>query len=194
MKIGLSLILVMALPLIGCARKHEVVLDPNDIPLPLPTPKETVAKPQKIQVAKGEVRELLLALQRVHFGFDASTLSIPARDALDEASQKLKTHPEISLFVDGHTDTRGTTEYNLSLGERRAQTVVDYLYALGVEKERLRHVSFGEEMTLEQGGSELAHAMNRRVDFRVMKGDIQFVLEEGTLLSDKGEPLMARAD
>jgi peptidoglycan-associated lipoprotein len=140
------------------------------------------------------MRELLLALQRVHFSFDAASLTTQARDALDEASIKLKAHPEVSLFVDGHTDNRGTTEYNLSLGEKRAQAVVRYLEDLGVETQRLRHISFGEEVLLNYSNDVLAHAQNRRVDFRVMKGDIQFVLEEGVLLDDKGRPLIARID
>jgi peptidoglycan-associated lipoprotein len=189
------LIACTAMLLIGCAKKNEVVLNPNDIPLPL-EPQKEVANDDllKVQIAKGEIRELLLALQRIHFSFNTSTLSVPARDALDDASEKLKAHPEVTLFVDGHTDNRGTTEYNLSLGERRAQTVVKYLTTMGVASERLKHVSFGEEKLLKQGHDEIAHAQNRRVDFRLMKGDIEFVLEEGALINDKGEMLMAQAD
>ena len=194
MKHALLFILIMALSVIGCAKKNEQVLNAGDITVVSPQPKEVVSPPSKVKVATGEMRDLLLALERVHFQFDASALSMPARNALVEAGMKLLKFPEVALYVDGHTDTRGTTEYNLSLGERRAMTVVDYLSRLGIEKERLQHVSFGEEKTLKQGGGELTHAMNRRVDFRVMEGDVQFVLEEGTLIGDKGNNLIARAD
>ena len=194
MKRGVCLVVCAALSLTACAKKTEIVLNPNDIPLPLEVASEPAPIPRKVEVATGEMRALLLELQRIHFAFDASSLSIPARDALDNASAKLNAHPEVTLFVDGHTDNRGTTEYNLSLGERRARTVVKYLTHLGVAQDRLRHVSFGEEHLLRTGGGELAHAQNRRVDFRLMKGDIELVLEEGILLSDSGKPIIARAD
>ncbi len=172
--------------LIGCAKKEQAVANADDIPLPSPAQKEVAPKPHNVQVAEGEMRELLLTLHRVHFSFNASTLAPPARDALEEASEKLSKLPDVALFVDGHTDERGTTEYNLSLGDRRAQTVVNFLTNLGIEKERLTHVSFGEEKPMSPGKAEMAHAKNRRVDFRLMKGDIQFVLEESPLIDDKG--------
>ena len=181
------LLIGIAIGMMGCAKNTPEVINLNDIPLPLPQPEQTKQEQPKVQVATGEMKEILLTLKRVHFSFDASTLEVPARDALDEASAKLAKLPEVSLYVDGHTDERGTTEYNLSLGERRAQTVVSYLRTLGVDVTRLNHVSFGEEMPLSHGNTEIDHAENRRVDFRLIKGDIEFVLEDSPLLNDKGE-------
>ncbi|MBN2528491.1 MAG: OmpA family protein [Deltaproteobacteria bacterium] len=143
-------------------------------------------KPQ-VKAAEGEMKELLLVLQRVHFPMDTSTLTEPARLALMEASEKLKAMPEISLAVEGHTDARGTNEYNMSLAERRAQTVVKYLSSLGVEKERLDIAAYGEEKLLASGGGEVVNAQNRRVDFRLKQGNIEFVLQEGPLVDDHGK-------
>lgn len=187
------LLIGLTIGIVGCAKKNQEVIDINDIPLPLPQPEPKKQEQSKIQVATGEMKEILLTLKRVHFSFDTSTLETPARDALDEASAKLTKLPEVSLYVDGHTDERGTTEYNLSLGEQRAQTVVSYLTDLGVETARLNHVSFGEEMPLSHGTGEVDHAQNRRVDFRLFKGDIEFVLEDSPLLNDKGN-IIAHAD
>jgi peptidoglycan-associated lipoprotein len=150
---------------------------------------DNAPKPEDTQVATGDLKDLLLALRRVHFSFDAAILTDSGKKALDEAAEKLQALPKVELYVDGHTDDRGTTEYNMSLGERRAQTVVSYLKNLGIEPERLNIVSFGEESPLASGSSEVAQAKNRRVDFRIMRGDIEFVLEEGELVDDEGKPL-----
>ena len=143
------------------------------------------------------MEELLLSLKRVHFPFDSSTLSPSGREALKDVANKLKAHPEVDLYVDGHTDKRGTTEYNLSLGDRRAQAVVDYLERLGVAGSRLRRVSFGEEDPLVTGAGQIVYAKNRRVGFRLMHGDVELILKQGTLLDDSGNPIhkpLARMD
>jgi len=143
----------------------------------------------KTQVATGDMREILLSLSRVHFGLDSSTLVKQARDALDEASAKLKDYPNVQLLVEGHTDERGTTEHNIALGERRANSVVRYMTEHGVSDKQLSVVSHGEEKPLAMGADERALAENRRVEFHLLKGDIKFVLEEGTLVDDTGAPL-----
>jgi peptidoglycan-associated lipoprotein len=145
----------------------------------------------RTEEATGAMRDLILALRRVHFAFDVSSLTDDARDALTEAASSLNM-PELSdvqLWVDGNTDERGTTEYNMSLGERRGQTVVKYLVSLGVDEKRLHVVSYGEENPLVSGSSEHAHAKNRRVDFRLKRGDVEFVLNEGQPVDDQGNPL-----
>lgn len=150
---------------------------------------DMVPKGKRKEVAVGQMRDLLLALKRVHFAFDSSTLAASSKSALDNAAEKLRSMNDVELYVDGHTDDRGTTEYNMSLGERRAKTVVEYLGRLGVQKNRLNIVSFGEENTLSSGSGDRDHAMNRRVEYRIMKGDVEFVLEDGELLGDDGSPL-----
>ena len=143
------------------------------------------------QVAQGEMKELLLALRRVHFPFDSTTLGNNAKSALDDAAEKLRSITNVDLYVDGHTDERGTTEYNMSLSERRAHSVVGYLKNSGVDPNRLSVVSFGEDKPMAEGGGRQQHAMNRRVEFRLMRGDVQFVLEDGDLVDDDGSALGA---
>jgi len=141
------------------------------------------------EFATGDMRDLLLTLKRVHFSMDGATLTEESKVALSEAAVKLQANSSVSLHVDGHTDNRGTDEYNMSLGDRRARVVVKYLTESGVEESRLNVVSFGEENPIDDSNSDLALAKNRRVDFRLMKGDIQLVLEEGDLVDDAGNPI-----
>lgn len=144
---------------------------------------------EKTVVAEGDMRDILLSLRRVHFPFDSTTLNEPSQKALSEAAEKLRTHSEVELKVEGHADSRGTSEYNVALGERRADAVVEYLATSGVERGRLEAVSYGEEQPLADEGDRKARALNRRVDFRLTKGDVRFVLEKGVPLSDGGDPM-----
>ena len=178
---------LLMLTVSACKKNQPAAATAEEAAAPTPPPASPEVK--QTQVAEGEIKELMLALKRVHFPFDASTLTTDAKAALDEAAEKLRSMTDIELYVDGHTDDRGTTEYNMSLGERRAETVVNYLNNSGIEKNRLTVVSFGEEKPLASGSSAVAKAENRRVDFRLMKGDIQFVLEDSTLVGDDGKPL-----
>ncbi len=130
------------------------------------------------KVAEGDERATLLALQRVHFGVDKFDLTDESRTALTEASAGLKKLPKVHLHVDGHADSTGSTEYNLQLGEKRAKAVKDFLVRAGIEGERLHIISFGEEEPLKDDGTAEALAANRRVDFRLMRGDVEIVLEE----------------
>jgi peptidoglycan-associated lipoprotein len=189
-----NLVIFMALAMVmgmGCRKNKGEVTVPVSDGGSLATGSKSGA-PAKTEVATGEMRDLLLALQRVHFSLDSESLVEEAKTALDEAAKKLISHPEVALYVDGHTDERGTTEHNMALGERRADTVIDYLVRLGVPKERLSGMSHGEEQPMATGTGDVVLAQNRRVEFRLMKGDIQLVLEEGTLVSDQGKVLSAK--
>ena len=181
-------ILGLLMVTVSACKKNQPAPVTAEEAAPQPAPQAS-PEVKQTQVAEGEIKELMLALKRVHFPFDASSLTNEAKAALDEAAEKLRNLTEIELYVDGHTDDRGTTEYNMSLGERRAETVVNYLNNSGVEKNRLTVVSFGEEQPLASGSNAVANAENRRVDFRLMKGDIQFVLEDSSLVGDDGKPL-----
>lgn len=127
--------------------------------------------------ADSELRDVILALRRVHFGFDSVELNEVSRSALEEAASKLKPKDAVHLWVEGHADERGETEYNVGLAEKRAKVVQDYLARLGVAPDRLHVLSFGEEKPLVDRKTDEAYAANRRVDFKLMKGDIQIVLE-----------------
>lgn len=136
------------------------------------------------EVAEGDLRDAMLALQRVHFGFDSAELTPASREALTEAAQKLANHANVHLYVEGHADAAGETEYNMTLGEKRAKAVSAYLEKLGVVAERLHIVSYGEEVPLKQGATKDAMAANRRVDFKLMRGEIELVLEDSAPIVD----------
>ena len=101
----------------------------------------------------------------IFFDFDKSNLSDAARTKLEGYADILLTNPNLKVLIEGHCDTRGTEEYNMALGERRAQSVKRYLLGLGVAEVRLRTISYGEIQPMDPGENEGAWAKNRRVAF-----------------------------
>ena len=114
-------------------------------------------------VAPGSVEDFLKNVgDRVFFDFDKSTLSAEAKASLDKQAVWLKTYPQWAITVEGHADERGTREYNLALGERRANAVKKYLASAGIADSRLKTISYGKERPAVQGSNEAAYAQNRR--------------------------------
>ena len=103
--------------------------------------------------------------QDILFEFDSAVLSATAQQILREKAQWLQANPEVAVIIEGHCDDRGTNEYNLALGEKRARNTQDFLVTLGIESSRLSMVSYGEERPLVSGTSEEARAKNRRAHF-----------------------------
>jgi peptidoglycan-associated lipoprotein len=101
-------------------------------------------------------------IQDAFFAFDASTLDADAREALRQSSTWLRRNPAYRIRIEGHCDERGTEQYNLALGDRRAATAAAYLVTLGVERAQIETVSYGEERPFEEGADETAWAQNRR--------------------------------
>lgn len=99
---------------------------------------------------------------RVYFGYDQFDLSAKARATLEKQAALLRKYPATNVVIEGHCDERGTREYNLALGDRRANSAKDYLVALGISPGRIRTVSFGEERPAMVGSTEAAFAENRR--------------------------------
>ncbi len=99
---------------------------------------------------------------RVFFGFDKSDLTAESRATLDRQAAWLKQYPSVNVTVEGHCDERGTREYNLALGERRASSAKNYLVAAGVEADRIKTVSYGKERPAVLGSNEASWAQNRR--------------------------------
>ena len=108
--------------------------------------------------------ERIRFLKPVYFGYDDATLSPEARKLLDDAFQCLRRVQFRRVVVAGHTDERGTTEYNLALGERRAEAVRRYLAQLGAEPGKLKAISYGKERPANPGHDEAAWAKNRRAE------------------------------
>jgi peptidoglycan-associated lipoprotein len=110
----------------------------------------------------------LSVMDTVYFEFDQATLSDVAKDTLVRNSEWLRSNPDARVQLEGNADERGTPEYNLALGERRAAAVKSYLSSLGIDGSRLVTISYGEERPADAGHSDDAWAKNRRVDFKAM--------------------------
>jgi peptidoglycan-associated lipoprotein len=105
--------------------------------------------------------------KNVYFGFDDSTLTRKARQILAEKADFLRSHPDVEVVIEGHCDERGTKEYNMALGQRRAQSIKNFLVNAGIDPDRLETVSYGEERPADPRSNEAAWAKNRRGHFRI---------------------------
>lgn len=115
--------------------------------------------------AEGSDSGKIDGLVTIHFAYDKATLSTEAKKDLAGNASWIKSNPKATIQIEGHCDNRGTIEYNLALGERRAQAVKTYLVGLGVATDRLSVISYGEEKPVAQGESEEANTKNRRANF-----------------------------
>jgi peptidoglycan-associated lipoprotein len=106
-----------------------------------------------------------LTVEAIYFGFDEYTLTSDAQSKLTAMAEGMKAAKTATVQIEGHCDERGTVEYNLALGERRAQSVKTFLTQLGVDAGRLSTISYGEEKPVAQGHAEDAWAKNRRAEF-----------------------------
>lgn len=107
----------------------------------------------------------IAGLQTVNFDYDSATLSTETRKILADNAEWIRTNSAVTVQIEGHCDARGSVEYNLALGERRAKAVKSYLVSLGVDSKRMTIISYGEEKPLMTGDSESDYARNRRANF-----------------------------
>ena len=129
---------------------------PAPAPEPLPGP------------VPGSQEDLIVQVgDRVFFAYDSSELSFEAQSTIQALSVWMNDNPSVTLTLEGHCDERGTREYNLALGERRANAVGDYLVALGINPGRVSTISYGKERPAVPGSNESAWAQNRRGVFSV---------------------------
>ena len=130
--------------------------------------RERQARERAMEEAR-RARETLAA--RVHFDFDQSTIRGDQESVLRNQVTILRAFPDVRLRITGHADERGSTEYNLALGQRRAQAVKDYYTTSGLDASRFEVVSLGEERPIASGSTEDAWAQNRRAEFTITAGD-----------------------
>ncbi len=161
-------VLVIAV-LAGCSKnKPEVAAEPP--PPPPAPPAEAPAPPPPAPEpppAEDPVKVVQDRMADVFFDYDSAALSSSAQSTLDANGGALNQYANVSATIEGHCDERGTVEYNLALGDRRAQAAKDYLVRYGVPTSRLSTISYGEERPFATGSGEDAWAQNRRAHFVV---------------------------
>jgi peptidoglycan-associated lipoprotein len=152
----------------GCAKKPLPPAQAEARVVPAPEPPRTVEPDRKEADARARIQALLAEVFKpVYFPYDRAELPDEAKAVLAKAGELLKQQPSISVVIQGNTDERGTEEYNLALGQRRAAAVQQYLVGYGIQPSRLTLLSFGEEKPARPGHSEGDWALNRRDEFQV---------------------------
>ena len=131
--------------------------------------KEEEARRRQALLAQLDSQVRAFESEHIHFDFDRSEIKPEAREIMKKKAAWLKEHPEFSIRIEGHCDERGTAEYNLALGERRANAAWKYLNALGISGERMDTVSYGEERPFDPRSNEEAWAKNRRAEFKIIR-------------------------
>jgi len=126
---------------------------------------DQMAKEQALKEAKILAAKNRFSNQNIHFEFDSAQLSSMAKQLIEEKAEWLGANSGVAVIIEGHCDERGTTDYNIALGERRAIVVKNYLVNLGISGSRLTTVSFGEEKPLDPAANEAAYRKNRRAQF-----------------------------
>ena len=156
---------LVLLPLFAsCGSQKEVLPPPPTKEKPAPA-QETTKDTGAADVEKPVDPDAAYAFENIHFEFDKYRLTSPAQKILNQHAQILVRHPSWTVKIAGHCDERGTIEYNLALGEKRANAVRDYLISLGVPARQLRVTSYGENKPFAKGSDEGAWALNRRAHF-----------------------------
>jgi len=112
-----------------------------------------------------KVDAITVLRERVNFEFDKSRITDEAAATLQRKADVLRAHPDLRIAIEGHCDERGSLEYNMALGQRRAQSTMQYLVDLGITGDMFSTVSYGEERPTAQGANEGAWAQNRRAEF-----------------------------
>jgi peptidoglycan-associated lipoprotein len=173
----LSLLSIALLTAVGCARRQKVTTAPDTTPppavaetapapAPMPeAPAEPAPEPDPLGGDLASVNEYLRGqglLADVYFDYDRASLTEQAREQLARSAELLRQYPQFLVTLEGHCDDRGTPEYNLALGERRAFTARDYLTSLGIDEGRLRTISYGEERPVCSDSAETCWRQNRR--------------------------------
>lgn len=174
----LTLLTVTALALglsAGCSRKQPPATDDRGRVEPPPAVDTSDPDADARRRAEEEAR---LARERAYgsiqemifFDFDRSDLREDARATLQRKAEALRQFPDIRIRIEGHADERGTVEYNLALGERRADAARAYLVDLGIDPDRMTTISYGEERPQVMGQNEAAWSQNRRDEFVILGG------------------------
>ena len=184
MRRAAAILAILAMTAAACAKKQPPVAKPTPPP-PVdntagtrpPEPPTPVNEPQPVPAEPAAMDELASRdldeinknspFQPLFFGYDQAEVSPDGQQVLNANAEIMKKYPTWVITIEGHADERGTAEYNLALGERRALAARNYLVSLGIPADRLRTVSYGKEFPFDPARTEEAYAQNRRAHFVV---------------------------
>ncbi len=157
--LGSSVALALVLGTPGCARHAAQVQPQSAAPPPVAVAPAEPAPPEAAPPAPAKVSNP--GFQSAYFDFNSYALDGSARDALDEDAKLMRDQSDLTIRIEGRCDERGTIEYNMALGERRANSARDYLMTSGIARDRIQVVSYGKEHPLVAGHDEAAWSKNR---------------------------------
>jgi len=172
---ALSFILIFSVTM-SCKKKVQEV---PTTPQVKEQPKVEKVEEQPIKEPKLSEEEIFMSksleqinqekpLAMIHFDYDQHSIRPDAKAALDGNAAWLKRWKTVNVLVEGHCDERGTEEYNLALGEKRAKSTMDYLLSLGVQASRMKMISYGKSQPLDSSSNEIAWQKNRRAQFTII--------------------------
>ncbi len=158
----LATAMLIAFMVVGCAKKPAVEAPTR----PTTTETRQTERPPETQTDQGRVEtEPSAKFMAVYFDFDRYNLRDDAKASLRKNIDVMKQEPDLRITVEGHCDERGTVEYNLALGERRAKSARDYMISMGIKGDRISTISYGKERPVAFGHDEDSWAKNRRDEF-----------------------------
>ena len=177
-----------ALCLVACAKKQQPQTEPEAAPAPAAVAPAAELNADSLAAEQARLEAERLAAERarleaerarlealinqimsedVYFDFDRSELTEKAKELLAQVGELLIKEERFTITIEGHTDARGTEDYNFTLGAKRAMKVKEFLAAYGIDSKRMESVSYGKEAPKVEGATEEAYSQNRRANFRV---------------------------
>lgn len=166
--IGIFAVLVFGLAIFsGCAEKKKVVTDGSAQEQTVAAAQAADAAKAKEQLAKMRAAEIAATVRDINFDLDKSSIRPDAREILKTNADVFLKNSVSAIVIEGYCDERGTAEYNMALGQKRAQEAKKYLVNLGIKEWKMKPISYGEERPLDPGHDEKAWDKNRRAHFVV---------------------------
>ena len=162
----------VSMSIMSCAKKQVGVAQPAKVetkPAPAPAPAPAPSAPEVGMDQKLRAEIQAFESTGIYFDFDKSEIKPEAKAVLEQKATWLREHPEYKVNIQGNCDERGTNEYNLALGDRRAKAAMKYLNALGISADRMSTISYGEERPVCTEHNESCWWKNRRDDFKLSK-------------------------
>jgi peptidoglycan-associated lipoprotein len=163
-----TLFVLLMIFFVGCGGQKEMVKMEEEPTAPEVTGEQPTEQPipTREEITETPLEEQV-KLEMIHFEFDRYRLLPEFKLVLEENARKLKMYPNVKVMIEGHCDERGTIEYNLALGEKRARAAQEYLINLGIDPSRISIISYGKENPLDPRHNEEAWYKNRRDEFKI---------------------------